>query len=231
MEQELKFRQRSLALPQDEGLYHFSNEHDACGVGLVANLNGQSTHAIVVQGLTILRRLLHRGAAGSDALSGDGAGLLCVIPHDFFQRELKGALPAAGEYALGMMFNGVGEEAALEAIIEEEGCKILAWRDVPTDAAQLGEQARQSCPAIRQIFVVSKKGLSGDALERKIFVIRRRLERELLDVYFPSFSTKTVVYKGLMLATQIEAFYKDMADESFTSPLAFARQLEPRSYA
>ena len=224
MEQELKFRQRSLALPQDEGLYHFSNEHDACGVGLVANLNGQSTHAIVVQGLTILRRLLHRGAAGSDALSGDGAGLLCVIPHDFFQRELKGTLPAAGEYALGMMFNGVGEEAALEAIIEEEGCKILAWRDVPTDAAQLGEQARQSCPAIRQIFVVSKKGLSGDALERKIFVIRRRLERELLDVYFPSFSTKTVVYKGLMLATQIEAFYKDMADEMFASPLALVHQ-------
>ncbi|MBR5026496.1 MAG: glutamate synthase subunit alpha, partial [Victivallales bacterium] len=224
MEQELKYRQRSLALPQDEGLYHFSNEHDACGVGLVANLNGQSTHAIVVQGLTILRRLLHRGAAGSDALSGDGAGLLCVIPHDFFQRELKGVLPAAGEYALGMMFNGVGEEAALEAIIEEEGCKILAWRDVPTDAAQLGEQARQSCPAIRQIFVVSKQGLSGDALERKIFVIRRRLERELLDVYFPSFSTKTVVYKGLMLATQIEAFYKDMADEMFASPLALVHQ-------
>ena len=224
MEQDLKYRQRSLALPQDEGLYHFSNEHDACGVGLVANLSGQSTHDIVIKGLTILRRLLHRGAAGSDALSGDGAGLLCVIPHDFFQRELGGILPPAGQYAIGMMFNGVGEEAALEAVIEEEGCRILAWRDVPTDAAQLGEQARQSCPAIRQIFVVSKNGLSGDALERKIFVIRRRLERELLDVYFPSFSTKTVVYKGLMLATQIEAFYKDLADEMFASPLALVHQ-------
>ena len=89
MEQDLKYRQRSLALPQDEGLYHFSNEHDACGVGLVANLSGQSTHDIVIKGLTILRRLLHRGAAGSDALSGDGAGLLCVIPHDFFQHELN----------------------------------------------------------------------------------------------------------------------------------------------
>ena len=146
MEQDLKYRQRSLALPQDEGLYHFSNEHDACGVGLVANLSGQSTHAIVTQGLTILRRLLHRGAAGSDALSGDGAGLLCVIPHDFFQRELGGILPPTGQYAIGMMFNGVGEEAALEAVVQEEGCKILAWRDVPRVPLTLISRASSHVP-------------------------------------------------------------------------------------
>ncbi|MBP5641226.1 MAG: glutamate synthase large subunit [Victivallales bacterium] len=217
-------RQRVLSYPQDEGLYHFSNEHDACGVGMVVDLNGASRHDILIKGLTVLKRLQHRGAAGSDALSGDGAGLLCVIPHEFFQRELAGILPAAGQYALGMIFNGVGEEAALEAIIEEEGCRILAWRDVPTDPSQLGEQARQSRPAIRQIFIESRQGLSGDALERKVFIIRRRLERELLDVYFPSFSTRTVVYKGLMLAPQMESFYKDLADESFASPLVLVHQ-------
>ncbi len=224
MDHQLSYRQPGLALPQDEGLYHFSNEHDACGVGLVANLNGNATHDIVTQGLTILLRLLHRGAAGSDALSGDGAGLLCVIPHGFFQRALQGCLPDVGHYALGMMFNGIGQEDALEAIVREEGCEVLAWREVPIDTAQLGEQARQSCPVIRQIFVASCQGECDDALERKVFVLRRRLERELLDVYFPSFSTRTVVYKGLMLATQIESFYKDLADEAFVSPLALVHQ-------
>ena len=224
MDNQLSYRQPGLALPQDEGLYHFSNEHDACGVGLVANLSGLATHEIVTQGLTILLRLLHRGAAGSDALSGDGAGLLCVIPHDFFQRELGDCLPSPGHYALGMMFNGIGQEDALEAIVREEGCQVLAWREVPIDTAQLGEQARQSCPVIRQIFVASNQGECDDALERKVFVLRRRLEKELLDVYFPSFSTQTVVYKGLMLATQIEAFYKDLADEAFVSPLALVHQ-------
>ena len=224
MEQQEPVRQRSLGVPQDEGLYHFSNEHDACGVGLVANLSGVATHAIVANGLTILRRLLHRGAAGGDALSGDGAGLLCVIPHAFFQRELGGILPPAGHYALGMMFNGVGEESALESIVESEGCRVLAWREVPTDASQLGEQARACCPVIRQFFVAPITDISSNELERKVFVIRRRLERELKGVYFPSFSSRTVVYKGLMLATQIEAFYPDLADESFVSPLALVHQ-------
>ena len=226
MEQQIPYRQQpGLALPQDEGLYHFSNEHDACGVGLVANLSGEATHAIVANGLTILRRLLHRGAAGSDALSGDGAGLLCVIPHAFFQRELNGILPEPGHYAIGMMFNGVGQETALESIVREEGCRILAWRDVPVAPEQLGEQARQSCPVIRQLFVSSANAEDGEAaLERKAFVLRRRLERELLDIYFPSFSTRTIVYKGLMLAPQIEAFYHDLADAAFVSPLALVHQ-------
>ena len=182
-------RQRVMSYPQDEGLYHFSNEHDACGVGMVVDLNGEPCHENVLRGLTVLKRLQHRGAAGSDALSGDGAGLLCPIPHEFFQCQLEGILPEPGSYALAMMFNGVGEEAVLESVIEEEGCRILAWRDVPTDPSQLGEQARQSRPTIRQFFVESRQGLSGDALERKVFISRRRLERELLDVYFPSFST------------------------------------------
>ena len=124
---------------RQRGLYRSEYEHDACGVGLVANLSGEATHAIVANGLTILRRLLHRGAAGSDALSGDGAGLLCVIPHAFFQRELNGILPEPGHYAIGMMFNGVGQETALESIVREEGCRILAWRDVPVAPEQLGE--------------------------------------------------------------------------------------------
>lgn len=224
MEERNPGRQRGLAYPQDEGLYHFSNEHDACGVGLVANLNGEATNGIVSQALTILRRLLHRGAAGSDAFSGDGAGILCVIPHGFFQRELGGILPPPGQYVVGVVFNGVGQESAMEGIVQEEGCRVLAWRDVPNDATQLGEQARLSCPVIRQLFIVSRDGLCGAELERKAFVIRRRLEREVLDVYFPSFSSRTIVYKGLMLATQIEAFYPDLADASFVSPLAIVHQ-------
>ena len=224
MEENIKYRQRGLGIPQDEGLYHFSNEHDACGVGLVANLNGMASHSIVANGLTILRRLLHRGAAGSDALSGDGAGLLCAIPHDFFQRELKGILPAPGHYILGMMFNGLGEEETIRSIVKEENCRILAWRDVPCVPEKLGETACSCRPVIRQLFIVHEGGDEGEALERRAFVLRRRLERELLDVYFPSFSSRTIVYKGLMLAPQIEAFYPDLADETFVSPFALVHQ-------
>ena len=107
-------RQRSLAVPADEGLYQFRNEHDACGVGMVANLDGHADHGIVEKGLTILCRLLHRGAAGSDPRSGDGAGILTVIPHEFFSRAFGGVLPEPGQYAIGMLFNGVGEELLLE---------------------------------------------------------------------------------------------------------------------
>ena len=217
-------RQRRLNLPDDEGLYHFDNEHDACGIGLVANLNDVASHEIVVQGMTILRRLLHRGATGSDDLSGDGAGILCAIPHDFFQKELGGTLPPPGNYILGMMFDGVGEESVLETIVQEEGCRVLHWRDVPVVPDKLGTLARSNCPAIRQVFLVSERGEAGDALERRAFVIRRRLERELLGASFPSFSTRTVVYKGLMLALQIESFYPDLADDLFASPFALVHQ-------
>ena len=221
---DMEYRQRSLALPADDGLYHFSNEHDACGVGMLANLSGVATHDIVSRGVTILKRLLHRGAAGRDPLSGDGAGLLSVIPHGFFQRCVGGILPAPGAYAVGVLFNGVGEESTLERVLSEEGLRVLAWRDVPSDLSSIGEVARGSCPVIRQVFVASKEGLAGEALERRVFVARRRLEKELLDAYFPSFSTRTIVYKGLMLATQIESFYGDLADEQFVSPLVLVHQ-------
>ena len=221
---DMEYRQRSLALPADDGLYHFSNEHDACGVGMLANLSGVATHDIVSRGVTILKRLLHRGAAGRDPLSGDGAGLLSVIPHGFFQKCVGGILPAPGAYAVGVLFNGVGEESTLERVLSEEGLRVLAWRDVPSDLSSIGEVARGSCPVIRQVFVASKEGLAGEALERRVFVARRRLEKELLDAYFPSFSTRTIVYKGLMLATQIESFYGDLADEQFVSPLVLVHQ-------
>ena len=218
-------RQRSLAVPADEGLYQFRNEHDACGVGMVANLDGHADHGIVEKGLTILCRLLHRGAAGSDPRSGDGAGILTVIPHEFFSRAFGGVLPEPGQYAIGMLFNGVGEELLLERVIAEEGCRVLGWREVPQDKSELGEVARASCPVIRQIAVAaSGPSVTQAELERRVFVIRRRLEKELLDGYFPSFSTRTVVYKGLMLAPQIQAFYSDLADPAFVSPLALVHQ-------
>ena len=219
-----EYRQRGLALPQDEGLYHFSNEHDACGVGMLANLQGVASHELVLQGVTILKRLLHRGAAGSDPLSGDGAGLLSVIPHGFFQTALGGILPEPGGYAVAMLFGGEGEEALLERTAGEEGFRLLAWREVPVDRSQLGETARATCPLIRQVFLAPQAPLSPEALERRAFVLRRRLEKEMLDAYFSSFSGRTIVYKGLMLATQIESFYRDLADPAFVSPLVLVHQ-------
>ena len=125
----------------DSGLYSFSNEHDACGVGLVADLNNVPSHKIVTMGLTVLKRLMHRGAAGGDPDTGDGAGLLLAIPDAFFRKRVK-PLPAAGKYGVAMLFGGVGREAAIEKIVAAEGGRVIAWRDVPTVPGEIG---RASC--------------------------------------------------------------------------------------
>ena len=198
------------------GMYRREFEHDACGVGLIADLDNIPSHRIVANGLTVLKRLMHRGAVGNDPETGDGAGMLVQIPDAFFRRHV-GNLPPAGEYAVAMIFDGCGEEPMIESIIKERGAGTIAWRDVPVDPDAIGRTARSTIPRIRQLFV---KGTD----ERGAFVLRRMIEKRLKNGYICSFSTRTVVYKGLLLAPQVERFYPDLAENDFTSALALVHQ-------
>ena len=202
-------------------LYDPAFEHDACGVGLVANLHNQPTREVVETGLGVLKRLMHRGATGNDPETGDGAGLLVQIPDGFFRKVVKG-LPPAGGYAVAMVFGAEGEEAVFEEVLSARGMRAIAWRDVPVDPMAVGPVARAAMPRIRQLFVASPEG--GDALERQLFVARRMIEKKLKGGYVCSFSARTIVYKGLLLATQIERFYPDLADPAFVSALALVHQ-------
>ncbi|MDR2401471.1 MAG: glutamate synthase large subunit [Deferribacteraceae bacterium] len=206
------------------GLYSSSYEHDSCGVGIVANINNVASHKIVTDGLFVLKNLTHRGAIGGDALTGDGAGILISIPDAFFRKFMK--LPKQGEYAVAMIFNYGGDEAysAIEKVIANKGGKIIGWRDVPTDSSGIGNVARDTCPKIRQLFVDGTAFADGGEFERKLFVMRRIVEKEQPNIYIPSFSSKKTVYKGMLMATQIEQFYPDLLDETFASPIALVHQ-------
>lgn len=211
-------------LPPRQGLYDPQNEHDACGVGLVADLGNRPSHRIVEQGLAVLRRLTHRGAAGWDPETGDGAGVLVAMPDTFFRVRLPD-LPAPGRYAVAMLFGGEGAEGELEALLREEGFGPLAWRDVPVAPSALGRSARESCPRIRQLFVVRQDALADEALERRLFILRRRVEKTLGDrLYVCSFSSRSVVYKGLLLAHRLADFYADLRAPDFASALVLAHQ-------
>ena len=205
------------------GLYRKDYEHDACGVGLVADLNGAASHAIVTDGLTILKRLMHRGATGNDPDTGDGAGILLKIPDAFFRKTVEG-LPSAGEYGIAMLFGAVGEERTIENVIAENNCRVLAWRDVPVEPAAVGPLARSVMPKIRQIVVCANPAEPGNSFERRLYVVRREIEKRIKDGYICSMSSKTVVYKGLLLATQMEGFYRDLSDPDFASPFAIVHQ-------
>ena len=174
------------------GMYDRAFEHDACGVGLVANIDNAASHDIVTSGLTVLKRLMHRGATGNDPETGDGAGLLVQIPDGFFRKQMK-QLPPKGAYGIAMIFGAVGEERLIEEKVRANGADIVAWRDVPVVPEAVGPVARKAMPKIRQLFV---KG----ADERRLFIIRRQIERELKTGYICSFSSRTIVYKGLLLA-------------------------------
>ena len=223
-----------------QGLYRNEYEHDACGVGLIADLNGASSHEVVADGLTILKRLMHRGATGNDPETGDGAGILTRIPDAFFRTSLP-ELPPEGEYGVAMLFDAVGEEAMLVRTIEENGCRLIAWRDVPVDPAAVGPLARSAMPRIRQLVVGKPAGAlsagdshshgfknaephDNDAFERRLYVIRRAIEKQLKNGYVCSMSSRTIVYKGLLLATQMERFYPDLADPLFASPFVIVHQ-------
>ncbi|WP_078965558.1 glutamate synthase large subunit [Streptomyces aureocirculatus] len=207
--------------PAPQGMYDPRNEHDACGVGFVATLTGEASHELVEQALTVLRNLEHRGATGSEPDSGDGAGILLQVP-DAFLREAAGfALPAPGEYAVGIAFlpTTSPDEAVsrIETIAAEEGLTVLGWREVPVAPTLLGVTARSTMPVFRQLFV--SNGTSGLDLDRKAFVLRKRAEREAA-TYFPSLSARTIVYKGMLTTGQLEPFFPDLSDRRFATAIA-----------
>lgn len=221
-------------LPEKQGLYDPQMEHDACGIGFVANIKGNKSHEIVRQALTILVNLSHRGGSGSESNTGDGAGILLQIPHLFFSQEcskLGIKLPEPGEYGAGMIFlpNDSEKRSAMEAylvdIIKDEGQTFLGWRDVPTDSSTLGKTAKSSMPFIKQIFI-GKNPLITDtqAFERKLYVIRRRAEKAALEngtcFYVSSLSSKTIVYKGMLSAEQVDEFYKELGNTAVESAIA-----------
>ncbi len=221
-----------------KGLYLPQYEHDACGVGFVADIKGVKSRKIVEDALTILMRMEHRGANGAEESSGDGAGILTQLPHDFFRTEcetLHIILPEAGNYAAGMVFLPQDDEKRrfceqlLKKIIAEEGQKLLGWRDVPTDNRMLGVTARDSQPKIRQVFIGRGENITDDAhFERKLFIIRRwtkelltRADENLAEqFYFASLSAKTIVYKGMLTTAQLGEFYPDLQNEYFSSAIA-----------
>jgi len=217
MNQQSKYEQ------QQQGLYKSEYEHDACGVGMVANLSGTASHDIVVSGMTVLKRLMHRGATGNDPETGDGAGLLLRIPHAFFRKVLGAKLASDAPFGVAMIFGGEGEEKAIEDSVRNNSCKVLGWREVPTDPSAIGHDARAVMPRIRQIFITAKNSEETD-FERRLYIVRRQIEKAVKNAYICSCSSKTVVYKGLLLAPQIEKFYPDLSDPDFVSPFVIVHQ-------
>jgi len=224
---------------KQEGLYDPWYEHDACGVGFVANVNGQRSHQIVHDGMTVLRNLAHRGAIGGDSKTGDGAGMLLQLPHIFFAREcehLHISLPQEGLYGVGMVFlphDAVRRKAAvsiIESVIATEGGRVLGWREVPMRPDGLGDMARSTMPYMAQLFA-SFGFLRGAELERRLYIARKSIESSAktenfttTDLYFASFSASTIVYKGMFVAAQFEHFFPDLADPDFQSALALIHQ-------
>ncbi len=229
-----------------QGLYDPRNEHDSCGVGFVVNIKGRKSHDIITQGLKILENLDHRGAVGADPLVGDGAGILIQMPDALladWARSAGKSLPAAGRYAVAMCFLPRDKQARdlveqhFEQVVAKEGQAMVGWRDVPTDTTGLGKTVIETMPVIRQAIVASNLSIRDqDGFERKILAIRKQILnnlRQLADrrnipgvteLYMPSFSTRTIVYKGLLLATQVGSFYDDLRDELTVSALALVHQ-------
>jgi glutamate synthase (NADPH/NADH) large chain len=211
---------------EDQGLYDSHHEHDACGVGFVADLSGRRTHDTVAQALTVLRNLDHRGAKGSDPETGDGAGILTQVPDAFFRAACDFGLPAAGRYAAGMTFLPVGENAAAQAkatverIAAAEGLAVLGWREVPHDRSFCGRGSLAVLPRLAQLFVATPTAAEGGlTLDRRAFCLRKRAEHEA-GIYFASLSARTIVYKGMLTALQLEPFFPDLCDPAYTSALA-----------
>ena len=224
------------------GLYNPAHEHDACGVGFIANIKNEASHKVISDGLLILKNLEHRGAVGADPKAGDGAGILIQIPHGFFNEEatrLGFALPGPGNYGVGMLF--MPREPSVRAEIEriwwettrEEGLKVLGWRDVPVNDSVLGLSVKKTEPFSRQVFIGKGPTIKGEAhFERKLFICRKVVSNRILEVlgasaraYYPvSVSTRTIVYKGLVLGENLGAYFTELSDERVLSALALVHQ-------
>src|SRR5882757_5050483 len=206
------------------GLYDPAYEHDACGVAFVADLAGRRDHDIVRKALTALRNLEHRGARGAEPDAGDGAGILIQVPDGFFREVVDFALPEPGHYAVGTAFlpDDDAAEAAVRAAIEDiaaqEAVTVLGWRELPINPDGIGKSARAVMPRFRQLFLTGNGGEQGLDLERLAYCVRRRAERGH-DVYFPSLSSRTIVYKGMLTEEQLVSFYPELSDERVTSSL------------
>jgi glutamate synthase (NADPH) large chain len=214
------------AIPPPTGLYDGRHEHDACGVAFVATMTGRPSHEIVQQALTALRNLDHRGASGSEPDSGDGAGILLQVPDAFFRDVCDFDLGPAGTYAVGTAFIPGADEVAektrerIEELAAEEQLEVLGWRDVPVTPDLLGATSRGTMPSFSQLFVTGASGrLMGMGLERQAYCLRKRAEQET-DVYFPSLSSRTLVYKGMLTPEQLDSFYPDLQDERLASAMA-----------
>ena len=236
---------------EQHGLYAGAHEHDACGVGFVAHIKGHKSHAIVQQGLKILENLDHRGAVGADKLMGDGAGILIQLPDALYREEMainglgptgsRGVqLPPPGEYGVGMVFlpkehaSRLACEQALERAVKAEGQVLLGWRDVPVNRDMpMSPTVRAKEPILRQIFIGRGNDvIVQDALERKLYVIRKTASAAIQNLhlthskeyYVPSMSSRTVVYKGLLLATQVGTYYLELTDARCVSALGLVHQ-------
>ncbi|MGE0776374.1 MAG: glutamate synthase subunit alpha, partial [Sphingomonadaceae bacterium] len=232
--------------PRQQGLYDPRNEHDACGVGFIANIKGVKSHETITRGLEILLNIDHRGAVGADPLMGDGAGILIQIPDALLREwsvEAGVTLPNPGDYAVAMCFLPRDEAARdfavakFERLAASEGQVMLGWRDVPVDTSGLGETVRAEMPVLRQAIIARGESTPDqDAFERKLLVIRKQVQNPLnamadkhglpglREFYMPSFSTRTVVYKGLLLAGQVGAFYQDLRNPLTQSAIALVHQ-------
>ena len=222
-------------VPPQQGLYDPQFEHDACGVGFIVHMNGQKSHDIVEQALTILTNLEHRGACGAETNTGDGAGILLQIPHKFMNKvaaEENITLPEPGEYGVGIIYAapdpGVREQGRreFEQIVAEEGQQVLGWRDVPTDNSTMGDTAKSSEPFMQQVFIQRGSDLDEAAFERKLFVIRKRthkaIRHEMGDSFWyeSSLSCRTIVYKGMLMPMQVGEYYPELHDPDLESALA-----------
>jgi glutamate synthase (NADPH/NADH) large chain len=221
------------------GLYDPAFEHDSCGVGFVVNISGERSHQVITDGITVLHNLIHRGAVGGDLETGDGAGILSQLPHAFFTSQASGCgfrLPPEGSYGVAQLFLPLGEEprARAQRLVEKavtaEGATLLGWRAVPVQPDCLGEQARSSMPYVAQLFVTFA-GLSGLELERRLYVARKRAEAAAVragygidELYIVSFSSRTITYKGMFVAPQLDGFYPDLLAARFTSAIALVHQ-------
>ncbi len=228
----------SAQLPQPRGLYHPANEHDACGVGFVASIQGTPSHQIVQWAVQCVCNVTHRGAVSADAKTGDGAGVLTQLPHQLFAKALKAlgaGAPAPGAYAVGVFFlpSERGANQTARRIVEEQLARHrlnrLGWRPVPINPSVLGDKARKTLPDIQHLLVAPPQGVVAEHVERLLFLARRRIERAwdqagLTDCYVPSFSARTIAYKGLLVAPQLAEFYRDLSDPDYTAAIALFHQ-------
>ncbi len=226
-------------LPPKQGLYDPINEHDACGVGFIADIKGRKSHDVIAQGIEILARIEHRGALGADPLVGDGAGILIQTPDAFFREVVDFTLPEEGKYGVGMLFLPQDDETRTECekiildFVEQEGQTVLGWREVPTVSDGLGKAVKACEPVIRQLFIGCGENCADqNAFERKLYLIRKQSANKIASLdargketfYVPSMSSRTINYKGMLLSNQVDTYYPDLVDERMISAIALVHQ-------